>query len=52
MNYLADIATMVLLHGRERTPVEFGRLLRDAGFDEPRIVDTMSPFSIIEASSR
>jgi hypothetical protein len=52
MNYLADIAMMVLLHGRERTPAEFGRLLGGAGFGEPRIVHTTSPFSIIEASSR
>ena len=52
MSYLADIAMMVLLHGRERTPVEFRRLLKDAGFDDPRIVDTASPFSMIETFSR
>jgi len=52
MNYLADINMMVFLHGRERTPVEFSRLLRDAGFGQPRIVHTTSPFTIVEASSR
>ncbi len=51
MNYLADITMMVHLHGRERTPAEFANLLTKAGFSQPRIVRTTSPFSILEATS-
>src|SRR5918994_2273380 len=32
MNYLTDITMMVQLHGRERTPAEFTRLLTGTGF--------------------
>ena len=42
---------MVHLHGRERTPAEFTDLLTNAGFSQPRIVRTTSPFSILEAAS-
>ena len=51
MNFLADITMMVHLHGRERTPAEFTDLLTSAGFSQPRIVRTTSPFSILEAAS-
>ena len=51
MNFLADITMMVHLHGRERTPAEFTDLLTNAGFSQPRIVRTTSPFSILEAAS-
>jgi hypothetical protein len=51
MNYLADITMMVQLHGRERTPAEFARLLTGTGFSEPRILRTTSPFCIVEASA-
>ena len=51
MNYLGDITMMVHLHGRERTPAEFTNLLTEAGFSEPRIVGTTSPFSVLESAS-
>ena len=51
MNYLADITMMVQLHGRERTPAEYARLLTGSGFSEPRILRTTSPFCIVEATA-
>ncbi|MET0779987.1 MAG: methyltransferase, partial [Microbacterium sp.] len=51
MNFLADITMMVHLHGRERTPAELTDMLTNAGFSQPRIVHTTSPFSILEATS-
>ena len=51
MNFLADITMMVHLHGRERTPAELTDMLTSAGFSQPRIVRTTSPFSILEAAS-
>ena len=51
MNFLGDVTMMVHLHGRERTPAEFTDLLTSAGFGQPRIVRTTSPFSILEAAS-
>jgi hypothetical protein len=47
---LLDLEMLVLTpRGRERTKVEFGRLLRSAGFRLARIVPTKSPLSIVEA---
>jgi tRNA A58 N-methylase Trm61 len=36
--------------GRERTRIEFENLLKQAGFRLNRVIDTASPFSIVEAS--
>jgi hypothetical protein len=42
---------MVLFPGaKERTLTEFARLLQQAGFAEPRLIPTRSPFSIIETA--
>lgn len=44
-----DLAMLVLLGGRERTPDEYGTLLAGAGFRVTRVVPTTSPSSVIEA---
>ena len=44
-----DLAMLVAAAGRERTPDEYGQLLGRAGFRLTRVVETASPFSIVEA---
>jgi O-methyltransferase domain len=46
-----DLHMLTLLHGRERTAVEYERLLGTAGFRAVRVVPTRSPagVSVIEA---
>jgi hypothetical protein len=51
MSYLTDMHMMVSLRGRERTPAEYTRLLTAAGFSEPTVIPTASPFYVLEASS-
>jgi hypothetical protein len=47
---LLDLEMLVLTpRGRERTKIEFTRLLRSAGFRLSRVVPTKSPLSIVEA---
>ena len=46
-----DLAMLVDNAGRERTGVEYQKLLRQAGFHMTRIVPTASPFSIVEATA-
>lgn len=47
---LLDLEMLVLTpRGRERTKMEFTRLLRSAGFRLSRVVPTKSPLSIVEA---
>ena len=49
MNYLADMHMMALFpEAKERTPAEFGRLFRETGFGEPRLIPTRSPYCVIE----
>ena len=49
MNYLADMHMMALFpEAKERTLAEFGRLFRDTGFGEPRLIPTRSPYCVIE----
>ena len=36
---------------RERTAAEYGQLLNRAGFQMTRVVETASPFSIVEATA-
>jgi hypothetical protein len=51
MNFLADMHMMVLFPGaRERTPLEFSQLVKKAGFSEPKLMATRSPFCILETS--
>jgi SAM-dependent methyltransferase len=45
---LMDVLMMILTGGRERTEVEFGSLLRDAGFSLTRVIPTAGA-SIIES---
>lgn len=46
-----DLEMLVVAGARERTADEYGRLLDQAGFRMNRIVDTVSPLSIIEATA-
>jgi O-methyltransferase domain len=49
MNFLADMHMMAMFpEAKERTPAEFGRLFRETGFGEPRLIPTRSPYCIIE----
>jgi hypothetical protein len=49
MNFLVDIHMMAMFpDAKERTLAEFGRLFRDTGFGEPRLIPTRSPFCVIE----
>ena len=49
LNFLADMHMMVLFPGaKERTLAEFAQLFQAAGFCEPRMIPTRSPFCIIE----
>jgi len=45
-----DLNMLVLCTGRERTESEYQDLLAAAGFKMERVVPTLTPFSIIEAS--
>ena len=47
---LSDLNMLVLLPGRERTAIQYGRLLAAAGLQLDRIVETGTPMQIIEAS--
>jgi hypothetical protein len=44
-----DLGMLVLAAGRERTADEYRRLLDRAGFRMTRVVETASPFSVVEA---
>ncbi len=43
-----DLEMLVMVDGRERTASEYGRLLQRAGFQLTRVVETASPFGIVE----
>ena len=50
MSYLADIQMMVNFDGgRERTETEFAGLFTRSGFSAPHVLQTRSPFYIVEA---
>ena len=50
MSYLADMQMMVIHEGaKERTKAGFAALFAQAGFSEPRVLPTRSPFYIVEA---
>jgi hypothetical protein len=44
-----DLEMLVIAGARERTAAEYGRLLSHAGFRMTRVVQTASPFSVVEA---
>lgn len=46
-----DIEMLVVAGARERTAREYGRLFDQAGFRLDRVVDTVSPLSIVEATA-
>jgi hypothetical protein len=47
----ADLEMLVCASARERTAAEYGQLLQQAGFRMNRVVQTASPFSLVEATS-
>jgi C-methyltransferase len=46
-----DLEMLVQANGRERAASEYRDLLREAGFRMTRVVQTASPFSVVEATS-
>jgi hypothetical protein len=46
-----DLEMLIGAAARERTATEYGELLNGAGFQMTRVVETASPFSIIEATA-
>jgi hypothetical protein len=46
-----DLEMLVGAAARERTAAEYGQLLNRAGFQMTRVVETASPFSIVEATA-
>ena len=47
----ADLEMLIAAAARERTGAEYGRLLERAGFRMTRVVETASPFSVVEAQA-
>jgi O-methyltransferase domain/Dimerisation domain len=46
-----DLEMLVTADARERTATEYGELLRRAGFDMMRVVETASPLSVVEGTA-
>jgi hypothetical protein len=46
-----DLEMLVSADARERTSAGYGELLRRAGFDMTRVVETASPLSVVEATA-
>ena len=46
----SDLNMLVELGGRERTAEEFGRLYAEAGFRLTEVIDTGSPYHIVEGA--
>jgi DNA-binding HxlR family transcriptional regulator len=46
-----DLEMLIGAAARERTATEYGQLLNRAGFQMTRVVETASPFSIVEATA-
>lgn len=46
-----DLEMLLAVGARERTAAEYGRLLERAGFRMTRVVETASPFCIVEATA-
>ena|SRR5258707_4561194 len=46
-----DLEMLLLASARERTAPEYGQVLKRAGFQMTRVVETASPFSIVEATA-
>ncbi|ULE35921.1 acetylserotonin O-methyltransferase [Mycobacterium sp. IDR2000157661] len=50
VGYQLDLEMLVTVGGRERTRAEYSELLSRAGFRLDRVVETVTPVSIVEAS--
>lgn len=48
---LSDLEMLVIAAGRERTAQEYGRLLDKSGFRMTRVVQTASPYSMVEGTA-
>jgi hypothetical protein len=46
-----DLEMLLAVGARERTAAEYSRLLERAGFRMTRVVETASPFCIVEATA-
>ncbi|MGB6514454.1 methyltransferase [Mycobacterium sp.] len=46
-----DLEMLIGVAARERSATEYGQLLNHAGFQMSRVVETASPFSIVEATA-
>jgi hypothetical protein len=46
-----DLEMLMYASARERSAGEYGQLLNRAGFQMTRVVETASPFSIVEATA-
>jgi len=46
---LMDVNMLAILPGRERTQAQYGALLKPAGLRIERLIQTHSPFQILEA---
>ena len=51
MVHLMDLNMLVMTGGLERTAKEYGTLLDRAGFRLKRVIQTQSPFAVIEAEA-
>ncbi len=49
MGNWGDLEMLVVVGARERTAAQYGRLLDRAGFRMTRVIETTSPFSVVEA---
>ncbi|WP_457920655.1 methyltransferase [Mycolicibacterium novocastrense] len=50
IGFQLDLEMLVTVGGRERTRADYAELLRNAGFRLDRVIDTVTPISIVEAS--
>lgn len=48
---LTDLEMLVVAGARERTAAEYSRLMDRAGFRMTRVIETASPFSVVEATA-
>ncbi|MGE2836717.1 methyltransferase [Mycobacterium sp. SMC-4] len=51
IGHMLDMEMLVVAHGRERTEAEYASLLRDTGFRLDRVIPTVTPISVIEATA-
>jgi hypothetical protein len=49
IGHMLDLEMLLMVHGRERTRVQYYDLLNRAGFRLNRVIPTVSPMSVVEA---